>query len=126
MTFFKNIHDNELNEQSLSELRTLFVLKKRSEVNNLMESLKLLIKEKVIFMGETDLEIDHVKDDKANWVTKIYKISNFKLSNNDSDSDDNEEKENNDDDNSDNDDSDDDTEYNIEIAKLNYVSNNDY
>tara|TARA_B110000438_G_scaffold172716_1_gene165112 strand:+ start:263 stop:883 length:621 start_codon:yes stop_codon:yes gene_type:complete len=86
---FEKIHDEDgVCEELYDDIKTFFVVNNKQEFKLLIKSLKLFEKEQVVFMGETELQIDNCKINNL-WVTKFYKtcLSTSPTNNNDDDED---------------------------------------
>jgi hypothetical protein len=69
--FLKEIHNN------FDELRdniTLLIEEYFEQDYDIIEQLKPFMKEEIVFMTNTDIEIEHNKNDEGYWITDIYKI----------------------------------------------------
>ena len=138
---FESIHDihGTLNNEIISNLKNYFVINNVLESKNLINSLKVFEQEEIVFLGKTELQIEHLKENNL-WVTRFYKTkltSNFNIGYNKNDENQEEDSNNlnnnhdelnNLDNNSDIDsDNDDDIDNNlIEIATINYSNENYY
>ena len=91
---FEKIHDETGVTQELTDdIKRFFVINNKQEFRTLIKSLKLFEKEQIVFLGETELQIDNCKVDNL-WVTNLYKTTlstspNFTNSNEDTFSEDN-------------------------------------
>ena len=135
---FESIHDNHntINNEVIDILSNYFVIGNEKTLKLLIKSLRVFEKEEVIFLGKTELQIEHIKEDER-WVTRFFKTKlapNFKIDTNtnnenqgesydSNNSNDFDNSDNNSDVDSDNDDIDDNL---IEIATINYSNENYY
>lgn len=72
---FEKIHDESGVTQELTDdIKHFFVIKNKQEFKTLIKSLKLFEKEQIVFLGETELQIDNCKVDNL-WVTNLYKTT---------------------------------------------------
>tara|TARA_Y100000816_G_scaffold290815_1_gene280436 strand:- start:187 stop:762 length:576 start_codon:yes stop_codon:yes gene_type:complete len=136
---FESIHDNHntINNEIIDILSNYFVIENEKTLKSLIKSLKVFEQEEVVFLGKTELQIEHIKEDER-WVTRFFKTklaSNFKIDTNTNNE--NQEVESydsnnsNDFDNSDNNsdvgsDTDNIEDNLIEIANINYSNENYY
>jgi hypothetical protein len=68
--FLKQIHNNY---SEIKDNITLLIDEYFEETNNITEQLKPFIKEEIVFMNNTNIEIEHNKNSKGYWITDIYK-----------------------------------------------------
>ena len=136
---FESIHDNHgtINNEVIDVLSNYFVIENEKTLKSLINSLRVFEQEEVVFLGKTELQIEHIKEDEQ-WVTRFFKTklaSNFKIDTNTNNENQEEESYNsnnsNDFDNSDNNsnvgsDTDDIDDNLIEIATINYSNDNYY
>ena len=72
---FEKIHDeNGISEELTDDIKQFFIIKNKQEFKTLIKSLKLFEKEQIVFLGETELQIDNCKVDNL-WVTNLYKTT---------------------------------------------------
>ena len=136
---FESVHDKygSITNEVIDTLTNYFVIENEKRLKLLIKSLKVFEKEEVIFLGKTELQIEHIKEDEK-WVTRFFKTklaSNFKIDTNTNNENQEEESydsnnsnhfdnsDNNSDVDSDTDDNDDNL---IEIATINYSNENYY
>lgn len=136
---FESIHDNHgtINNEVIDVLSNYFVIENEKTLKALINSLRVFEQEEVVFLGKTELQIEHIREDEQ-WVTRFFKTklaSNFKIDTNtnnenheeesydSNNSNDFDNSDNNSDIGSDNDDIDDNL---IEIATINYSNENYY
>tara|TARA_B100000927_G_scaffold291217_2_gene292414 strand:+ start:207 stop:788 length:582 start_codon:yes stop_codon:yes gene_type:complete len=135
---FEKIHDETGVTQELTDdIKRFFVIKNKQEFSTLIKSLKLFEKEQIVFLGETELQIDNCKVDNL-WVTNLYKTTlstlpnctninedtfsedNYNVNDYNSDNNSNNNSDNNSDNDSDND------ENLLHIAVINYNESNPF
>jgi ferritin len=70
--FLKEIHNNY---DELKDNITLLLEEYFEDSNyNTIQALNPFIKEKIVFMNNTNIEIEHNKNEEGYWITDIYKL----------------------------------------------------
>ena len=72
---FEKIHNEDgVCEELYDNIKRFFVINNKQKFKKLIKSLKLFEKEQIVFLGETELQIDNCKVDNL-WVTNLYKTT---------------------------------------------------